>query len=139
VKEWAPDAISLYEIKTEIGDFLSDKPERYDFIHMSHVIEHIPKYSLLWVVHALYRALRRDGVLMLRTPIMEGPCANSCLYVTLAHEYGFCGANLHSLLHICGLDEIQFHETPTFSPTFRSCSTLVLYSAEPLKTPFLCS
>jgi hypothetical protein len=55
---------------------------------MSHVIEHIPKYSLLWVVDTLYRAPKADGTLMLRTPNMESPCANSSLYVTLAHEYG---------------------------------------------------
>jgi 2-polyprenyl-3-methyl-5-hydroxy-6-metoxy-1,4-benzoquinol methylase len=117
VKAWAPEAISLYEIESNIGDFLADQPERYDFIHMSHVIEHIPKYALLWVVDALYRALKRGGVLMLRTPNMEGPCANSSLFVTLAHEYGFCGANLESLLDICGFDNIRFHRMPTFRPT----------------------
>jgi len=42
----------------------------------------VPKYSLLWVVDALYRALKRGGVLLLRTPNMEGPCATSSLYVT---------------------------------------------------------
>jgi len=86
VKAWAPDAIQLSEIRNDIGSFLADKPETYDFIHMSHVIEHIPKYSLLWVVDALYRALKPGGVLILRTPNMEGPCADSSLYVTLAHE-----------------------------------------------------
>jgi 2-polyprenyl-3-methyl-5-hydroxy-6-metoxy-1,4-benzoquinol methylase len=38
---------------------------------MSHVIEHIPKYSLLWVVDALYYALQPGGILMLRTPNMR--------------------------------------------------------------------
>jgi len=108
VKRWAPDSITLWEIEKDIGSFLSDKPEKYDFIHMSHVIEHIPKYSLLWVVDALYRALKPGGMLMLRTPNMEGPCANSSFYVTLAHEYGFSSGNLNSLLDICGFDEIRF-------------------------------
>lgn len=62
VKAWAPEAISLYEIESNIGDFLADQPERYDLIHMSRVIEHIPKYALLWVVDALYPALKRGGV-----------------------------------------------------------------------------
>lgn len=110
IKEWASDAITLAEIESDIGSFLSDTPERYDFIHMAHVIEHIPKYSLLWVVDAMYRALKPGGVLMLRTPNMEGPCANSSLYVTLAHEYGFSSGNLESLLDICGFEEIRFHQ-----------------------------
>ncbi len=47
---------------------------------------------------------------MLRTPNMEGPTPNSSYYVTLAHEYGFCGSNLKSLLDICGFDDIAFHD-----------------------------
>jgi SAM-dependent methyltransferase len=119
VKAWAPDAIRLSEIQDDIGSFLADKPETFHFIHMSHVIEHIPKYSLLWVVDALYRALKPAGVLMLRTPNMEGPCANSSLYVTLAHEYGFTSGNLESLLDICGFDEIRFHRMSTPHPSFK--------------------
>jgi SAM-dependent methyltransferase len=116
---WSERPIQLYEIEDNIGNFLSDRKEQYDFIHLSHVIEHIPKYSLLWVVDALYRALKPGGVLMLRTPNMEGPCANSSLYVTLAHEYGFCGSNLESLLDICGFDDVRFHGTTAFQPTLK--------------------
>lgn len=110
IRAWSKDIVALHEIENDIGDFLSHHPEEYDFIHMSHVIEHIPKYSLLWVVDALYRALKKAGVLMLRTPNMEGPTPNSSYYVTLAHEYGFCGSNLKSLLDICGFDDITFHD-----------------------------
>ena len=122
VKEWAPDAVVLSEIKSDIGSFLAEKPETFQFIHMSHVIEHIPKYSLLWVVDALYRALQPGGVLMLRTPNMEGPCANSSLYVTLAHEYGFSSGNLESLLDICGFDEICFHPPSIAHSSFKHSS-----------------
>jgi 2-polyprenyl-3-methyl-5-hydroxy-6-metoxy-1,4-benzoquinol methylase len=107
VQKWAPQAITLHEISTDIGDFLAGQPQQYDFIHMSHVIEHIPKHSLLWVTDALYNALKVRGVLLLRTPNMEGPCAESSLYVTMAHEYGFAGSNLSSLMDICGFDDIR--------------------------------
>ena len=100
----------MHEIETDIGNFLTHQPETYDFIHMSHVIEHIPKYSLLWVGDAIFRSLKKNGVLLLRTPNMEGPTPNSSLYVTLAHEYGFCGSNLISLLDICGFDDIRLHD-----------------------------
>jgi len=119
VKAWSPDAVTLLEIQSDIGTFLADKPETYDFIHMSHVIEHIPKYSLLWVVDSLYRALKPNGVLMLRTPNMEGPCPTSSLYVTLAHEYGFTSGNLESLLDICGFDEIRFHKLSLPNPNLK--------------------
>ena len=119
VRDWAPDRITLYEIQENIGEFLSDKKEQYDFIHMSHVIEHIPKYSLLWVVDSLYWALKPSGAVLLRTPNMEGPCANSSLYVTLAHEYGFAASNLISLLDICGFDEIRLLNFRAHAPTLK--------------------
>ncbi len=119
IRQWAPDRIQLYEIQSDIGDFLSDKKERFDLIHLSHVIEHIPKYSLLWLVDALYFALKRGGAVLLRTPNMEGPCANSCLYVTLAHEYGFAGANLTSLLDLCGFDDIRLLDFSDPAPTLK--------------------
>lgn len=101
--------VKLHKIENDIGEFLAVHPAEFDFIHMSHVIEHIPKYSLLWIGDALYQALKVGGTLFLRTPNMEGPCANSSLYVTLSHEYGFAGANLTSLLSICGFDDIHLH------------------------------
>src|ERR1700682_4793903 len=77
--------INLHEIERDIGDFLSQRPEQYDFIHRSHVIEHIPKHSLLWVVDAIFRALKKEGVLLLRDPNMEGPAAKQRLYVRVSH------------------------------------------------------
>jgi len=116
---WTKESITLYEVETDIGTLLGSQPEEYDFIHMSHVIEHIPKYSLLWVVDALYQALKPRGTLLLRTPNMEGPTANSSLYVTLGHEYGFAGSNLKSLLDICGFDDIRFHNFSVPNPTIK--------------------
>jgi 2-polyprenyl-3-methyl-5-hydroxy-6-metoxy-1,4-benzoquinol methylase len=119
VADWKKGSITLHEIESDIGTLLSHHHGQYDFIHMSHVIEHIPKYSLLWIVDSLYQALTPRGVLLLRTPNMEGPTPNSSLYVTLAHEYGFCGSNLKSLLDICCFEEIQFHNLGVPHPTVR--------------------
>lgn len=122
LKEWN---VKLHKIESEIGEFLAQHPSEYDFIHMSHVIEHIPKYSLLWIGDAIYRALRKEGTLFLRTPNMEGPCANSSYYVTLAHEYGFSGSNLKSLLSVCGFDDIRLHSLPSPKGLRRHFGTLL--------------
>ena len=119
VADWSKGSITLHQIESDIGTFLSHHSTQYDFIHMSHVIEHIPKYSLLWIVDALYASLKPGAVLLIRTPNMEGPTPNSSLYVTLAHEYGFCGSNLKSLLDICCFDEIRFHTAVVPRPTVR--------------------
>jgi 2-polyprenyl-3-methyl-5-hydroxy-6-metoxy-1,4-benzoquinol methylase len=119
IRDWSPGSITLHQIDTDIGDFLAEHPQQYDFIHMSHVIEHIPKYSLFWVVDAVYQSLKVGGKLLVRTPNMEGPAPNSTFYVTLAHEYGFCGSNLKSLLDLCGFDEISFCDVSVADKTFK--------------------
>src|SRR5580704_14974526 len=50
---------------------------------------------------------------------MEGPTANSSLYVALSHEYGFCGSNVQSLLDICCFNDIQFHDVGLAHRTVR--------------------
>ena len=131
VKDWSPSIKTLLNIESNIGDLLAGHKESFDLIHLSHVIEHIPKYSLLYVVDSLFWALRPGGTLVLRTPNMEAPCANSALYVTMAHEYGFAGSNLISLLSMCSFDDIRLHD---FGP-YRS--TVKQRLGQALRAPFL--
>ncbi len=119
VADWPSAVVGLLDIESSIGDLLGTMPNRYDFIHLSHVIEHVPKHGLLYAVDGLYLALRPGGTLCLRTPNMEGPCALSSLYVTLGHEYGFTGSNLTSLLTICGFEDVRFHGFSQAKPTLR--------------------
>lgn len=130
MREWSP-ALRLQNVETSMANFLAARPAEFDFIHLSHVIEHVPKYSLLHVTDSLYAALSPGGVLFLRTPNMEGPCASSSLFVTLGHEYGFAGSNLVSLLDICNFDDVRFHR---FGPRERSLKQL---AGELLRWPIL--
>ena len=72
IKDWSPSIKMLAQIDSTIGDFLCHYTDQFGVIHMSHVIEHIPKYSLFYVVDSMYAALRSGGTLLLRTPNMEG-------------------------------------------------------------------
>ena len=119
IKNWSPAIRYLHDIETTIPDLLKDRARQYDFIHMSHVIEHIPKYSVLHTTDALYNALRENGTLLLRTPNMEGPCALSCFYVTLSHEYGFSGSNLRSLMELSNFDDVTLHSFPLVRPSVK--------------------
>jgi len=119
IRQWSPAIKALLNIESNIGDLLAGWKESFDLIHLSHVIEHIPKYSLLYVVDSLFWALKPGGTLLLRTPNMEAPCANSSLFVTLAHEYGFVGSNLNSLLTICSFEQVRFHQFPVYHPSLK--------------------
>jgi hypothetical protein len=128
VRGWSP-AIRRIDSITDLVGYLRSQREAYAFLHLSHLIEHIPKYSLLHLGDALYGALAPGGTLLLRTPNMEGPCAMSSLFVTLAHEYGFAGANLHSFLELCGFQDIRFHRFRLARPTWKQRAGAVARAA----------
>jgi len=107
--DWSPSVRALDEITTGIGDYLAEKKECFQFIHMSHVIEHLPKYTLLYHVDAMYQALTLHGTILLRCPNMDFPYANRMHYFVLGHEYGFSDNNLKQLLEICQFDQVCFH------------------------------
>ncbi|HIG32340.1 MAG TPA: methyltransferase domain-containing protein [Flavobacteriales bacterium] len=111
--------IEVFNINSNIGDFLSENNKQFDFIHLSHVIEHIPKHSLLYIVDAIYMSLSNNGVALLRTPNMEGPLTSSDFYITLGHEYGFSASNLQSLLSICGFENISYHDFSIYNPSVK--------------------
>lgn len=112
IESWSPAIRTIYSIDTSITDFLAEHQETFDFIHLSHVIEHIPRYNLLETGDALYQALRPGGTLFVRTPNMEGPCANSAYFVTLGHEQGFSGSNLMQWFEVCRFDAVEFVDFP---------------------------
>ena len=119
ISEWSPSVSGLDEITSSIGDYLADKPERYQVIHMSHVIEHLSKYSLLYHVDAIYNSLKINGKVIFRCPNMDFPYANGMLFCSLGHEYGFSESNLQQLMEICQFDDVTFHNYQKSSPTFK--------------------
>lgn len=119
IRQWSPSVSGLDEITSSIGDYLADKPESYQVIHMSHVIEHLSKYSLLYHVDAIYQSLKVDGKIIFRCPNMDSPYANSMLFFTLGHEYGFVESNMKQLLEICQFDDVVFHNYVKTFPTFK--------------------
>lgn len=57
MREWSP-GIKLQNVDTYIAGFLAERPGVFEFIHLSHLIEHIPKYTLLHFVDSLFVALK---------------------------------------------------------------------------------
>lgn len=117
--EWSPSVRAIHDIPQDIPAFLRTNGQRYDFILLSHVIEHLPKYSLFNALDALYFALNRYGTLMIRTPNMDGPRPVSSRYVTITHETGFTGSALSTLLEVCNFEAVRFPALPRGPMTFR--------------------
>lgn len=110
----------VHDIETSIKELLlHDKfINKFDFIHLSHVIEHIPKYDLIDTMDSLNGALKNQGELFLRAPNMLGPTALASLYCTGGHEYGFVPSNLRQFLLIANFEDIKFHKVNATNKTF---------------------
>ena len=126
VRKEFPQIKGSYDIESTVGDFLADSNEKFDFIHLAHVIEHIPKHSLLYLVDSIYKSLHRDGIFFVRTPNMLGPISNYSLFCTLGHEYGFSEHNLSSLLTMCGFEDIELLHFPPYDQTLKQKSANIL-------------
>ncbi len=111
IKESLDEVKALHDIETSIKDLLQQDKffDQYDFIHMSHVIEHIPKYDLIATMDSLNNALRRQGQLFIRTPNLLGPVPFNSLYCTAGHEYGFVPSNLDQFFQISNFERIKIH------------------------------
>ena len=111
IKENLDEVQALHDVETSIKDLLQQGKffDQYDFIHMSHVIEHIPKYDLIATMDALNNSLRRQGQLFIRTPNLLGPVPFNSLYCTAGHEYGFVPSNLDQFFQISNFERIEIH------------------------------
>ena len=112
IQESLSEIAGIHDIETSIKNLLLQDEfiNKFDFIHLSHVIEHIPKYDLIDTMDSLNGALKNRGELFLRAPNMLGPTALVSLYCTGGHEYGFVPSNLRQFLLIANFEDIKFHK-----------------------------
>lgn len=100
--------IKILNINETIIDTLNLHETKYNFIHFSHVVEHIPKYDLINLMIALKNILLVDSSLLIRTPNMLSPVAPHLFYSTLGHENGFSPNTIRDLINVSGYKSYQF-------------------------------
>jgi 2-polyprenyl-3-methyl-5-hydroxy-6-metoxy-1,4-benzoquinol methylase len=112
IKNGLDQIIDLHDIETSLVDCLKEEKfiGKYDFIHMSHVLEHIPKYELIKLMDALNQSLVPNGTLFIRVPNLLGPVPFYYRYNTAGHEYGFVPSNLKQMCLVSNFNNIKFHE-----------------------------
>jgi len=112
VKNGLDQIRNVHDVETSIKELLQKEEfhNKYDFIHMSHVLEHIPKYDLISTMDSLNKALSDQGTIFIRVPNLLGPIPFNYRYCTAGHEYGFVPSNLKQMLLVSYFQDIQFHE-----------------------------
>jgi 2-polyprenyl-3-methyl-5-hydroxy-6-metoxy-1,4-benzoquinol methylase len=110
-------SINFIDVNNSLIDTVKLQKE-VGFCHMSHLLEHIPKYDLIDFMDAVSKSMVKGGTIMIRVPNMDSVLSSTNFFVTLGHEYGFIRSNLEQLLLITGFKDISFI-SPEASGSFK--------------------
>jgi cyclopropane fatty-acyl-phospholipid synthase-like methyltransferase len=98
--------------KVELADifqYLRDIINDYGAISANDVIEHIPKENVLTFLELIHRALKPDGILLLKLPNMSNPFALDSRYRDFTHECGFTEKSIFQVLYVTGFRDIRIY------------------------------
>jgi len=87
-------------------DFLKDKSEVYDVIAAHDILEHLPKDKTILFIREVNKALKKEGIFLLRTPNMSNPFSIDSRYCDFTHEVGFTAKSLYQVLWVGGFRDI---------------------------------
>ena len=103
-------------LNASVGDgllFLKDKFNKYDLISSLDFLEHLTKDDLLGFLQLCFKALKKDGRIIIRVPCSDGPFGARDRYNDITHEIGFTSGAIKSVLKAVGFkDVIILDESP---------------------------
>jgi len=91
------------------ADFLNKNKERFDFIMLSDVVEHIPKDNLVEFMQAVYGSLKEGGMVVIKVPNAQSPHFAVGRYGDLTHIQSFTELSLTQLLKLAGFNNFKFY------------------------------
>jgi len=90
-------------------EYLSEHPNQFDVLAANDFIEHLPKESIIKFLELCRKALRPNGMLILKTPNMSHPLAGRNRYVDFTHETGFTEHSLYQVCAAAGFESINLY------------------------------
>lgn len=92
-------------------EYLDSHPSAFDLILGVDIIEHLRKDEAINFLKACYKALRKNGRLILQTPNAESPWGGFCMYGDFTHEVFYQPLWLKKLLQLTGFMNIEIKPT----------------------------
>jgi 2-polyprenyl-3-methyl-5-hydroxy-6-metoxy-1,4-benzoquinol methylase len=89
-------------------DFYNRNAEKYDFIVMSHVLEHIPKNEIIRLLILVRALLIPGGNLIVMVPNAQSNTGCYWAYEDFTHHLLFTAGSLHYILRSAGFSEVAF-------------------------------
>lgn len=99
--------ITVHDISTD-NDFYDKNADKFDYIIMSHVLEHIPKNEIINLLISIRKLLKYNGHLIVMVPNAQSNTGCYWAYEDFTHNLLFTSGSLYYVLRAAGFSNIDF-------------------------------
>jgi 2-polyprenyl-3-methyl-5-hydroxy-6-metoxy-1,4-benzoquinol methylase len=92
---------------TNTIEYLMDNLNSFDVIIINDVIEHLNKGEIVEILEAIFKSLKENGNLIIRTGNMAAIYGAYARYIDFTHEIGFTETSLYQILSSIGFRNIE--------------------------------
>lgn len=123
----AAQALGVPNVRqADLRAYLADKADSYDAITLRDVLEHFTKQEITETFPLYYKALRKNGRIIIQVPNAASPLFGRIRYGDFTHELAFCESSLQQLLRVMGFGDTKCH--PTYAaPPIRGVKSLIRF------------
>ncbi len=107
-------------LKSDDITLVQDKLGMYDVITMTQVLEHIPVEKHIAYIQALYRILKKGGVILITVPNIGNPLAIFERYYDYTHQTAFTEHSLVQMTNMAGLKSAVVSVQPFRIPLYNA-------------------
>ncbi len=109
-------------------DFLPEHIEKFDFIMLDNVIEHLTKDEIVELLKCMLASLKPGGKVYISTPNGGSPFGVPLAFIDFTHEVYFTAASLSQVLHACGFSSVYVAGEPLIGFDLRSYIRQMIFS-----------
>ncbi len=110
--------------------YLKNNKEKFDFIMLNDVIEHIPKNELVSFMQNVYLSLKINGRVIIKVPNAQSPHFSIGRYDDLTHVQSFTEKSLYQLLKVAKFKKVNIYPEKFIVRNFKD--SLVKYFTMPI-------
>lgn len=109
-------------------EYLSTRKNKYGFILLDNVIEHLTKDEITELLEAVLKSLQPGGKLYISTPNSGSVFGLPLSFIDFTHEVFFTSASLKQVLNACGFEPVTVSGESLIAVDFRSWLRQVLFN-----------
>ena len=119
IKHLRERQITVHDLSSET-DFYDRYAESYDFVIMSHVLEHFPKTEVINQLRLVHKVIKSGGALIVMVPNAQSNTGCYWAYEDFTHHLLFTSGSLYYVLKASGFSSVEFIDMDCMAGTTSS-------------------